>query len=109
MKAGQKLLREAAAQPDNPFYHAQLANAPKQEHPFYYDAFWNLHTERQVGMAQGPIPDSAIKAYAADPELQLTNRERWAFRDIIRAMDNTYLNITAETAKTSTKAGKKGR
>lgn len=103
------MLKEAAAQPDNPFYKAQLADAPMQEHPLYYDAFWELHTERQVGMAQGPIPDSAIKAYAADPDLRLTRREQWAFKDIIRAMDNCYLGIETEKSKAATKGQRKAR
>lgn len=103
------MLKEAAAQPDNPFYKAQLADAPKQEHPLYYDAFWDLHSERQIGMTHGPIPDSAIKAYASDPDLRLTKREKWTFKDIIRAMDNTYLNVTSETTKTADRGKRKGR
>lgn len=103
------MLKEAAAQPDNEFYKNQLVNAPKQEHPLYYDAFWDLSTDRGIGMSHGPIPDRDIKAYAADPDLRLSQRERWAFKDIIRAMDNTYLTIEAEKSKAANKTGKKGR
>lgn len=54
-------------------------------------------------MAEGPIPDSMIKAYALDPDLELTQRERWAFKKIIRALDNAYLRLNSEQAKNKAK------
>jgi hypothetical protein len=58
---------------------------------FHWDAFNELATERQIGMAMGPIPRSAIKAYAA--EFSFTADEFDDFNQIIRAMDAEYMSL----------------
>ena len=57
---------------------------PLQE--LYLEAFSELSTERQIGMAEGPIPWSSIMRYA--------DRYRFDAADlsaIIRLVDNAYL------------------
>ncbi len=52
-------------------------------------AFWNLTTERQVGMATGPIPYSKTTEYAT--ALGLGGGMLRIFHALIRAMDSAYL------------------
>lgn len=53
----------------------------------WYDDFWRLSTERQIGFGVGPIPASAIDKHVAG----------WGYEDAgmfeicIRAMDRAYL------------------
>lgn len=53
----------------------------------WYEDFWRLSTERQIGFGVGPIPASAIDRHtegwvAEDAEM---------FETVIRAMDEVYL------------------
>jgi|TARA_R110000787_G_scaffold283264_1_gene395844 hypothetical protein len=64
--------------------------APKQEHDLYWDAFWELHTERNFGMGFGPIPVSMMWAYTKSYEM--CPIESRAFVYIMRALDNTFLS-----------------
>jgi hypothetical protein len=61
---------------------------------FHWEAFHELSTERQIGMAMGPIPRSAIKAYA--DEFAMTGDEFDEFNRIIRAVDNEYMGMIHE-------------
>lgn len=97
-----------AANPSDERLLELLLSSPRQEHDFYYDAFWELSSERHDGMSARPIPVSKIEAYSEKPILRLTLREQWAFKRIIRELDNAYLTIEAERAKASTKGTKKG-
>jgi hypothetical protein len=54
-----------------------------------WNAFWELGTERQLGMAVGPIPVSKIKEYLRD-EMELTGAEYDRARAIIRKVDDAY-------------------
>lgn len=58
-------------------------------------AFWELSTERGVGMGPGPIPISAIRAAGEALGLQ----EQF-FKPIVRAMDNAYLSHVTGKEKT---------
>lgn len=58
----------------------------------WWDAFWELSTERQIGMAEGPIPASAIHEEARGLSLD----EMHGFRRVIRAMDAAYLGQRAD-------------
>lgn len=62
----------------------------------YWSAFWELNTERQVGMSPGPIPGSAIREFAAIE--QGTNAA--TFSQIIRSMDEVYLSHKSGESKT---------
>jgi hypothetical protein len=54
-----------------------------------WNAFWELSTERQIGMAIGPIPVSKIRDYLRD-ELELSGAEYDRARAIIRRADDAY-------------------
>jgi hypothetical protein len=64
---------------------------------FHWEAFNELSSERQIGMAMGPIPRSAIRAYA--DEVAMTGDEFDAFNRLIRAMDNEYLSMIHKSNK----------
>lgn len=49
-------------------------------------AFWDLSTDRQIGMAAGPIMWTSISRYAPSTGLGMQ-----VFSSIIRAMDDAYL------------------
>lgn len=51
----------------------------------WYNAFWDLNSDRPVGMGEGRIPHSAARAYYGDRE------DFPAFWSTIRAMDQAYL------------------
>ena len=54
-----------------------------------WNAFWELGTERQLGMSVGPIPGSKIREYLCD-ELDLDGTEYERARAIIRKADDAY-------------------
>lgn len=59
---------------------------------FYWSAFNDLTTERQIGMGVGPIPYSSIRNYAAD--YRISGRDEFDyFLRLITAMDTKYLSI----------------
>lgn len=66
---------------------------------FYWVAFNDLSSERQIGMGLGPIPRSAIMAYAAESGLYGDAAEHFAI--IIRMVDVEYMRITNSTSKDS--------
>jgi hypothetical protein len=57
-----------------------------------WNAFWELSTERQLGMSVGPIPGSKIGEYLRD-EMELTGAEYDRARAIIRKTDNAYVEM----------------
>jgi len=63
---------------------------------FYYDAFGELGTARQFGMAVGPIPFTAIAEYFRIYDIEGDFHE---FSAIIRRMDSVYLELNAEEMK----------
>lgn len=70
---------------------AQFFDQPEvpDYHEWYWIAFGELSTERQVGMSLGPIPRSAIFSYAAEYGLFGDEAER--FNAIIREVDQSYI------------------
>lgn len=56
--------------------------------------FMELHTCRDIGMGEGPIPWTAIRDYAADRGI--AGPDRRAFETVIRHMDAAYLRDQAE-------------
>ena len=56
---------------------------------WFMGAFWDLSTERPIGMGSGPIPWSALLRYAA--YAGLTPGTMLLFRTVIHAMDREYL------------------
>lgn len=60
----------------------------------WLEAFWELGTERQIGMGLGPIPGSAIRAWCQDwPDAR-------AFHMVIRRLDAAYLDWQRGDKKT---------
>ena len=53
----------------------------------WYEDFWRLSTERQIGMAIGPIPASAIDRHLA----VMSEDDAEVFEFCIRRMDEAYL------------------
>jgi hypothetical protein len=63
---------------------------------FYWEAFWDLSTERQIGMAAGPIPRSAIIAYAQ--EYDIVGDDFDLFYRMLRTMDGHYLTLSSPSS-----------
>ena len=57
----------------------------------WLSAFWELSTDRQIGMAAGPIPAASIARHTAG----WADVEAEGFRRCIRAMDRAYLEAIA--------------
>ena len=55
-----------------------------------WSAFWELTSERQLGMAIGPIPGSKIREYMRD-ELGLDGAQYDYACTVIRNVDNEYV------------------
>ena len=71
---------------------------------FYWQAFADLSCDRSLGMAEGPIPWSAIDRYGYRHGIWYEEFDRLVY--IIRGLDNVYLKIRAEkNKKTMGKSG----
>jgi hypothetical protein len=57
-----------------------------------WNAFWELSTERQLGMSIGPIPGSKIREHLRD-ELNLYGTEYDRAKAIIRKVDDAYVGM----------------
>jgi hypothetical protein len=57
-----------------------------------WNAFWDLGTERQIGMGIGPIPISKIREYLRD-EMELSGSEYDRAKAIIRKADDAYVGM----------------
>lgn len=64
-------------------------------------AFWSLSTERQVGMALGHVPDSAIRAWAEREGVVAGNMA--LVTAVIRSLDCEYLEHATRRAKLAAK------
>lgn len=83
------------------------AGAPIPDHLFppdilpglqdWIEAFWELHTDRQIGMAAGPIPAASIDRWIAMG--RVGPDEEWLFRKCIRAMDGEWRKAADEKAE----------
>lgn len=65
---------------------------------WYWNAFWELATDRQSGMSPGPIPWSSIIRYAEIHEI----RDIDIFIESIKAMDSVYLAHVSESSSSQT-------
>ncbi|WP_443024404.1 phage tail assembly chaperone [Sphingomonas sp. Leaf34] len=74
-----------------------VANAPKLEYRYHYDAFNELSSERHYAMGPAPIPVSIIEAYARRDEL--TRIETDIFVYVIRCLDHYFLKQIADRNK----------
>lgn len=97
------------AEVQGPMFEAQGRELPEDLIPPYiiegyeswYDAFWELSTDRQIGFVTGPIPSKSIREYA--DYLGLDRGESVRFRSVIRAMDKEFLDVS--TPKPTPKRG----
>lgn len=69
---------------------------------FYWQAFWDLTTDRQIGMGIGPIPWSAVDRYAARHRLD-DDEQFDLFARFVRAMDAVFLKTIHERQKRDAK------
>ncbi len=78
---------------------AKISEIPlvSEKAKFFFRAFYELESDRQVGMDTGPIPFTAINQYAH--EYGLNKREREAFNRIIRRIDDKVIMLRAEKRK----------
>lgn len=61
---------------------------------FYADSFWLLNNDRQIGMGIGPIPFTAIDAYARRYRIEdIDHFDR--FLSLIKIQDSEYLRLTS--------------
>lgn len=63
-------------------------------------AFWDLHTDRQIGMAAGPIPGAAIDRWVAMGRVHPAEADH--FRRCMRACDEAWREA-AEIARDEAK------
>lgn len=70
----------------------------------YYRAFWECSSDRTVGMAEGPLPWTAINQWAIRYDFTGDEFDRLVL--LLKAMDSAYI---AERAKQHKKASKKGK
>jgi hypothetical protein len=68
------------------------------QNQFYWDAFWDLGSERSISMGVGPIPRSAVRDYAR--EFAVTGDAYDVFLTIIRKLDCKYLELNSSSNKT---------
>jgi hypothetical protein len=59
----------------------------------WYEDFWRLSTERQIGMGLGPIPASAIDRHVAG----WSDEDAEVFEFCIRRLDEVYLMAQNKT------------
>ncbi len=88
----------------------KIANKPTLNEGlfFYWQAFADLSTDRSLGMAEGPIPWSAIDRYGYRHDIWSDEFDRLVY--IIRGLDSEYLKIRASKNKKALgKTGKIGK
>jgi hypothetical protein len=73
----------------------------------FFDAFMALSSCRYVGMAEGPIPWTAIDRYCTVNEIEGELREELFHH--VRSLDGVYLKHTSKTIKEKTKGGSTGK
>ena len=77
----------------------RIKNAPTLEIglELFYTAFFELGTCRQLGMAEGPIPWTAIDIYCNS--YTIVSEQREDMHMFIRSMDNAYLKYQESKRK----------
>lgn len=55
----------------------------------FIDAFWELNSERSIGMGLGPIPLTSVLAYASEYDFDDDQRSDLVF--FIRSLDAAFL------------------
>ncbi|WP_425486700.1 phage tail assembly chaperone [Aurantimonas endophytica] len=60
----------------------------------WLNAFWELGTDRPIGMSAGPIPSRSISEWTDRESMDVV--EAQSFRSAIRAMDKVFLDWAAK-------------
>jgi hypothetical protein len=75
---------------------------------FLWKAFWDLSSDRQVGMALGPIPWSSIDRYSVRHGVNNIDEFEYMLA-LLKGMDEVYLEYqNKKGSKTSLKDSNKG-
>lgn len=74
---------------------------------FYLEAFRSLGTERQIGVAQGPIPDSKVIEYGRRAGLDQDVIDGLLV-PVVREMDTEYLKWSTEQSERESKQRSRG-
>lgn len=64
---------------------------------FFWRAFWELSTDRDIGMSEGPIPWSSMDRWALRHEIDGDEFNRFVL--IMRAMDSAYIEYRTKDQK----------
>lgn len=67
---------------------------PAVDNLFWWNAFWELSSERLPGMGNSPIPGKAIRDFIRDNDLDTDFGEM--LHRIIRAMDSVFLRLAGK-------------
>ena len=74
---------------------------------FIWRAFWELSTDRDFGMAEGPIPWTAMNDYAHRYDIWGDEFDRFVL--LIKALDSVYIEKRGRQQKHKMKKASKGR
>lgn len=97
----EQMVRDGQPLPD------KIANAPRLGRglDLYYIAFQDLSSCRNVGMAVGPIPWTAIKLYCDEHKIKGEQRDDVFF--LVAALDEAYREHVQKDSDKRTKKGLK--
>lgn len=101
---------------ENRPFPSKIADAPELRMGliFIYEAFQELTSCRFLGMAEGPIPWTAVNTYCDVYGVDFDHKQDFFY--LIRALDNTYLRFQSQRqqkrlalskSKSAIKKGKK--
>lgn len=72
---------------------------------FVWSAWWEVHTDRPIGMGVGQIPFRALDAYAT--RFGIDDLDAFeTFRALIRVMDGAFLEWSAKRSKSQPSSGR---
>lgn len=74
---------------------------------FVWRAFWELSTDRDLGMAEGPIPWTAMNDYAYRYGLMGDDFDYFVL--LLKAMDSVYIEKRSDQQKNAMKSKGKGK
>ena len=72
---------------------------------FYWRAFWELSTDRGVGMGEGPLPWTAMDRYGLRYDLYDEDFDRFVL--VMKGMDLVYMQIRDAQRTKASKPAKK--
>ena len=95
-----KILAQVAKQKGEQRIPEKIKNAPELNHgnEFWWGAFMDLTSERQVGMAEGPVPWSAIHLWENALPFKLSEEDSCDLHLVLGKMDEAYLKFRVSKA-----------